>query len=450
MSLYSHTFYSESLNRLLSAENFITYMLLVESELAASQAEAGLIPAHAAMIIKTCADIKYMDVTRLKQDIVLGGNAAIPMVKQLTILVKSTDFEASKHVHLGATSQDIIDTATVLLLKDVWVWIAEKLAALSTAVRDLSIKHQGTLMIGRTLMQHAKPITFGLKTALWYKSLQEDMSRLSTISDQVSNLQMAGAVGAGNNKLTEGVVADLSERLGLRWTPSWQSSRGQLCAFASALGILAGNMGKIARDVSLLMQTEIAEVHEGAAEGKGGSSTMPHKRNPVNSALILANATRVPALVSTMLTAMTQEHERSAGLWHAEWETLIELIALTGGMIEKSIDLMKHLEVDEKRMMANLEITRGLIYAENVMLALAPEYGKLQAMDLIEKACKTAIKQNRHLKEVLVEAIGESESLEGLFDPHQTLGYCMTMSARILNLKADVYENALYSERHSA
>ncbi len=432
MGLYSNTFYSSELNQILSEEAYVEQMLRVEAVLASSQAQEGIIPETSASIIARCAQMGNIDLEKLKSEIVLGGNAAIPLVKQLTYLVKFSDFEASKHVHLGATSQDIIDTATVLQLIDAFTWMEAKSDRLLHALKILSQQNQETLMIGRTLLQQAKPITFGLKVAHWYRSVSDDINRIKQAVHLASSLQMGGAVGAGNAKLTDAVTSEMARLLDLQVQGSWQSARGNLCAVAAGMGILAGDLGKIARDISLLMQTEVGEVFEGAAEGKGGSSTMPHKRNPVNCALILANATRIPSLVSTMLGAMVQEHERSAGMWHAEWETLHQILALTGGMIEKTLDLITGLEVHKDRMLENLELTRGLIYAENVMLAMAAKTGKLQAHELVEKACKISVKTGRHLKELIAEYPGAPDNLDELFSSESALNYCREMSNKLL------------------
>lgn len=258
------------------------------------------------------------------------------------------------------------------------------------------------------------------------------MDRISKAMDHLKYIQMGGAVGAGNNKLNTEVLSCLAIELDLKENGSWQTSRGNLCEYAAAMGILTGNLGKIAKDVSLLMQTEIAEVFEGAAEGKGGSSTMPHKRNPVNCALILANATRTPALVSTMLSAMLQEQERSAGLWHAEWETMNTLVELAGGALVKSLDLISNLEVNKEQMLLNLETTQGLIYAENVSLALAHKIGKIKAHEYVEKACKTAIKQEKHLFTILQEQKLELENMDKLFQANETLGSALAMIDKTL------------------
>jgi 3-carboxy-cis,cis-muconate cycloisomerase len=428
MSLYSEIFYSTEINEFFSDKNTIAQMLRFEAALAEAQAANGIIPERAAELISTCCNADFIDIEKLKSEIKLGGNAAIPLVKQLTRIVKNNDVDASKYVHLGATSQDVVDTATVLQIQHYSAWLVQKLELLAENLVKITKKHRTTLMIGRTLLQQARPITFGLKSALWLDSIKQTQARLNDTQKRTLILKLGGAVGSGNQNIGKKVQETMSKKLALA-TPSGVWSAVE---FATVLGMLNGNLGKIAKDISLLMQTEVAEVFEGAGEGKGGSSTMPHKRNPVTCAAILANSARTPNLVATLLSVMPQEHERSAGLWHAEWETLTQLMTLTAGTLERAIDLIEGLEINEKQMLINLEITKGLIYAENVSLALAPKIGKIQAHDFVEKACKTALAQNKHLKDVLTEANLDLPNLEDLFKPENSIGNSLEIIDEIL------------------
>lgn len=428
MSLYSEIFYSTEINGLFSDRNTIAEMLRFEAALAQSQAKNGIVSETSAAIIVDCCDAYLIDIEKLKSEIKLGGNAAIPLVKQLTRIVKNNDVEASKMVHLGATSQDVVDTAMVLQIKAFLAWLESKLSQLRQLLIALTQKHRSTLMIGRTLLQQARPITFGLKTAGWLQRVKQCQELISETKKRVLCLTLGGAVGSGNDSINRKVQLTMAELLEI----APPSGVGGLSEWASALGILVGSLGKIAKDVSLLMQTEVGEVLEGAGEGKGGSSTMPHKRNPVTCAALLANATRTPHLVATVLSAMPQEHERSAGLWHSEWEVLVELMTLSAGSVERAIELVGGLEVDEKRMLANLEVTKGLIYAENVSLALAPKMGKMQAHELVEKACKTAIHQQKHLKEVLIDFQLDLPDLEELFKPENSIGLSLELIDEVL------------------
>lgn len=428
MSLYSEIFYSTEINGLFSDRNTIAEMLRFEAALAQAQAKNGIVSETSAAIIVDCCDAYLIDIEKLKVEVKLGGNAAIPLVKQLTRIVKNNDVEASKMVHLGATSQDVVDTAMVLQIKAFLAWLEPKLSQLRQLLIALTQKHRSTLMIGRTLLQQARPITFGLKTAGWLQRVKQCQELISETKKRVLCLTLGGAVGSGNDSINRKVQLTMAELLEI----APPSGVGGLSEWASVLGVLVGSLGKIAKDVSLLMQTEVGEVLEGAGEGKGGSSTMPHKRNPVTCAALLANATRTPHLVATVLSAMPQEHERSAGLWHSEWEVLVELMTLTAGSVERAIELVGGLEVDEKRMLANLEVTKGLIYAENVSLALAPKMGKMQAHELVEKACKTAIHQQKHLKEVLIDFQLDLPDLEELFKPENSIGLSLELIDEVL------------------
>lgn len=428
MSLYSAYFYSEEVNSLFSEQATVAQMLRFEAILAESQSVHRIMPSTSAEIIAQCCAVDLIDIEKLKSEIKLGGNAAIPLVKQLTRIVKNNDVEASKMVHLGATSQDVVDTAMILQIKAFLAWLDPKLNQLRQLLVALTQKHRSTLMIGRTLLQQARPITFGLKTAGWLQRVKQCQELISEAKKRVLCLTLGGAVGSGNDSINRKVQLTMAELLEI----APPSGVGGLSEWASVLGVLVGSLGKIAKDVSLLMQTEVGEVLEGAGEGKGGSSTMPHKRNPVTCAALLANATRTPHLVATVLSAMPQEHERSAGLWHSEWEVLVELMTLTAGSVERAIELVGGLEVDEKRMLVNLEVTKGLIYAENVSLALAPKMGKMQAHELVEKACKTAIHQQKHLKEVLIDFQLDLPDLEELFKPENSIGLSLELIDEVL------------------
>jgi 3-carboxy-cis,cis-muconate cycloisomerase len=433
MSLYSETFYTGELTDLFSDREAIAKLLRVEASLANAQAEVGIIPQSAAEVISDCCRVDAIEVISLKKDIVLGGNVAIPLVRQLTKVIKNSDFEASKYVHLGATSQDIIDTATVLTIKEYALWLENKLNLLEKVLVSLTKAHVKTIMMGRTLLQQAKPMTFGIKTAGWLQSISRSKSRLDEIKQRLYYVQLGGAVGSGNVNITEAVQDVFAKNLDLEVSFPWQSQRDSLAEFASFLGILSGLLGKIAKDISLLMQTEIGEVFEGIAKGKGGSSTMPHKRNPVGCALILSNATRISGLVSTIISVLPQENERSAGLWHAEWETLTQIMALTGGSMEKSIDLIENLEVDKQRMLQNIELTQGLIYAERVSLELSKSIGKMQAYESVQKACRIAIKDQKHLKLVVLDMHPQLENIDELFKPEKAIGNSIKWVEKITN-----------------
>jgi 3-carboxy-cis,cis-muconate cycloisomerase len=432
MSLYTQLFYSKEIDTLFSDAESITQMLRVEATLAEAQANKGLFSKAVAETIKASCTVSEIDIEKLKTELSLGGNAAIPLVKQLTQIVKSKDANAAKFIHLGATSQDVVDTAMVLQIQEYIIWLNKKINVLEELLVSLTQKHRQTIMIGRTLLQQAKPTTFGFKTAGWLAAVSRSKQRLEQVKKRVLVIQLGGAVGNGNTNISIEIQEEFARLLGLQPSFTWHSHRDNLAETASVLGVLSGSLGKIAKDISLLMQTEVGEVFEGAAEGKGGSSTMPHKRNPVTCAAILASSNRVPHLVASLLSAMPQEHERSVGLWHSEWEVLIEIMQLTAGSLEKSIALLEGLEVDENRMSANLELTKGLIYAENIALALAQKIGKSQAHDWIEKACKKAVEEQKHLKEVVLEMNIDVIDLDSLFDPKNAIGLSLELIDQVV------------------
>ncbi|MFV5699070.1 3-carboxy-cis,cis-muconate cycloisomerase [Flavobacterium sp. ZT3R17] len=432
MSLYTQLFYSKEVDAMFSDSEVIAKMLHVEVALAKAQANKGLFSQAIAETIEASCVTSKIDIEKLKIDIALGGNAAIPLVKQLTQIVKNKDSDAAKFIHLGATSQDIVDTAMVLQIQEFIIWLDNKINLLEEQLIVLTLKHRQTIIIGRTLLQQAKPTTFGFKTAGWLTAITRSKQRLQEIQKRVLVVQLGGAVGNGNENISTQIQEEFACLLGLAPSFSWHSHRDNFAEMASVLGILSGSLGKIAKDISLLMQTEVGEVFEGAADGKGGSSTMPHKRNPVTCVAILANTNRLPHLVAAILSAMSQEHERSAGLWHSEWEVLTEIMQLTAGSVEKSIALIEGLEVNENRMLANLELTKGLIYAENLALALAQKIGKSAAHEWIENACKKAIQEKKHLKEVVLEMNIEVADVDSLFDPKNAIGLSLELIDQVV------------------
>jgi 3-carboxy-cis,cis-muconate cycloisomerase len=439
MNLYSNLFFSSFHTEIADESHDLRRMLRFESTLAKVQADLDLIPRQASRLIQECAKVEYLDLDKLKMEIRLGGNAAIPLVQQLTRIVKNNLADASKYVHLGATSQDVIDTATVLEIQEWMQKMDEIMVNLGAVLQDSARKFESTVMIGRTLLQQAKPITFGLKLATYLEALQRHQVRLRELKKRVLCLQLSGAVGAGNEFISQQVGERMAQELELNYVGSWHTHRDSLVEWACYLANLSGFCGKIATDISLLMQTEVAEVFEGAAEGKGGSSTMPHKRNPVTCAIIIANSSRTPQLAATLLANMPQEHERSPGKWHAEWDTLKMLHLLSAGSLEKTLDLLSNLEVNSAQMAKNLELTNGLIYAENVSFALSKQYGKLQAHEMVEKACKQAIKSGVHLKEVCEKMQWNQIDLSALFSPENSIGNSRAMIQFII----EKYENSL-------
>jgi 3-carboxy-cis,cis-muconate cycloisomerase len=398
-------FRTEAMSRVFCDRGRLQGMLDFEASLARAQARAGLMPKAAARAIAGKCHAELFDLTALAQASALAGNSAIPVVNALTKLVAKTDADAAGQVHRGATSQDAMDTGLVLQMRAGLGLIEADARKLCAALTRLAATHKETPIAGRTWLQHAAPTTFGLKVAGWLGALTRDLQRLRAARERALVLQFGGAtgtlaaLGADAEKITSLLAAELKLR---QAEMPWHAQRDRPAEVAAALGLLAGSLGKIARDISLLAQTEIAELAEPAASGRGGSSSMPQKCNPVGCAVVLANATRVPALVSVMLAAMPQEHERGLGGWHAEWETLPEIFLLTHGALTQMRHVIGGLQVDTARMSANLEATRGLIYAESVSTALARALGKAAAHQLVERACRRAAEERSHLREVVL------------------------------------------------
>jgi 3-carboxy-cis,cis-muconate cycloisomerase len=420
----------EVLEEVLSDRARLQGMLDFEAALARAEARTGVIPASAAPAIAGKCQAERFDLAVLARAGARSGNLAIPLVDQLRAQVAADDAEAARFVHWGATSQDAIDTGCVLQLRQALERIEPELATLADALARLARDHRATPAVARTWMQHALPTTFGLKAAGWLAAVDRDRARMAALRRLCLVLQFGGAVGTlaalGSKGLD--VAEALGEDLGLAVPEvSWHTHRDRLAEVATAAGICTGTLGKIARDLALSAQTELSEVSEAAAEGRGGSSTLPHKRNPVACATILAAATRMPGLVSSMLSAMPQEEERGLGGWQAEWETLPEILGVFGGALHRLSEAVGGLVVDTARMRANLEATRGLIFAEAVQMELGRAIGLARAHQLVAEACGRAQSEGRHLREVLEADPGLTghlgrEQLERLFDPLRYLG----------------------------
>ncbi|MCF7203512.1 3-carboxy-cis,cis-muconate cycloisomerase [Pseudomonas sp. JM10B5a] len=415
-------------------------LLDFEAALARAEAAVGVIsPAAVAPIVEACRAERY-DVPALAAAIASAGNSAIPLVKALGREVAASDADAEKYLHLGATSQDAMDTGLVLQLRAALALLRADLARLAGALAVQAERHAELPMSGRTWLQHATPVTLGMKIASWLGAITRHRQRLAELEPRLLCLQFGGASGslAALGEQAWPVSQALAAELGLNLPEQpWHTQRDRLAELAGVLGLIAGSLGKLGRDLSLLMQTDVGEVFEPAAPGKGGSSTMPHKRNPVGSAVLIAAATRAPGLVATMLAAMPQEHERSLGLWHAEWETLPELCCLVSGALAQALIAVPGLEIDAERMRGNLERTRGLVMAEAVSIALAQRVGREKAHHLVERCCREAVAEGRHLRGVLGETpevcaeLNDAE-LDRLLDPACYLGQARRWVERTL------------------
>ena len=401
-----------------------------EAALARAEAQAGLIPSSVVAPIEAACRAGLFDFAALGEAIATAGNSAIPLVKALGKQIAATDAEAERYVHLGATSQDVMDSGLVLQLRQALDLIEGELAQLADALAIQAQRHAATPLAGRTWLQHATPVTLGMKIAGWLGAVTRSRQRLRELKPRLLVLQFGGASGtlAALGEQALPIAHALAEELQLTLPEQpWHTQRDRIVEFGAVLGLIAGSLGKFGRDISLLMQTEAAEVFEPSAPGKGGSSTMPHKRNPVGAAVLIGAATRVPGLVSTLFSALPQEHERSLGLWHAEWETLPEICCLVSGALQQARLLADGLEVDAARMARNLELTQGLVLAEAVSIVLAQRVGRDTAHHLLEQCCKRAVAEQRHLRAVLgdepqVTAELSATELDHLLDPAHYLG----------------------------
>ena len=419
---------------------YLQHMLDFEAALARAEAAVGVIPASAAAPIANACKAETFELSALAEAATRSGNLAIPLVKALTAAVGKANPDAARYVHWGATSQDVIDTATMLTLCAAIDALLPDLDRAIAGFAMLAKQHRGTAMVARTWLQHALPMPFGLKLAEYASALHRSRTRLTRLRSEAVALQFGGAAGTlaalGHKGLAiaEKLAAEL--KLPLPDAP-WHTHRDRIADAASVFAILTGTCGKIARDVSLLMQTDVAEAFEPSGEGRGGSSTMPHKRNPVAAATALAAASMAPNLAATIFAAQVQDHERSAGPWHAEWPTLPTLQLVTSGALAAIVDIAEGLEVDAARMRVNLDATHGLIMAEAVTFALAEKIGKSDAHHLVEAASKSAVAGKQHLRDVLtndpkVTAHLNADRIAKLFEPTAYQGVSQALIDRLL------------------
>ena len=419
-----------ALAEIFSDARVVQGMLDFEAALARAEAQAGVIPAAAVPAIEAACSAGQIDFAALAQAAAGAGNLAIPLVKQLTAAVKAADGEAARYVHWGATSQDAIDTGFVLQLRSALDWTQQQLDALLAALARQAERYQDTAMPGRTWMQHALPVTFGLKLAGTLDALLRWRQRLDAVRAGALTLQFGGAAGtlASLGDDAQAVAAQLARELDLTDADTpWHSQRDRLLEVGHWYAGVCGTLGKFAGDFALLMQTEVAEVGEPVAEGRGGSSAMPHKRNPVGCAAILTAAQRTPGLMATLYGGQVQQHERALGGWQAEWEVLPELLMLTGGALVQTTQLVEGMRVDGDKMRADLDITHGLIMAESATLALAAHVGKQAAHHHIEALCHRALDEKRPLLALLtadpqMSAHFSEQQLTQLLDPARGTG----------------------------
>ena len=401
--LFDPIFTTDELAAATSDHAWVTRMLEFEAALAVAEARAGVVPPEAADAIGRCCRSIDVDLAALGHAARLGATPVIPLVAQLRRLLPP---EAARWAHFGATSQDVLDTALMLVLQRGLELVSDDLHRLSGAAAALAEEHRSTLIAARTLLQHAAPTTFGRKVAGWLVAIVEVGQVLTEVRRRRLAVQLGGpagtlaALGTSGPAVVEALASELG--LGVPVLP-WHTDRTRVVEVSSALALAAGVAAKIALDVALLMQTEVSEAFEPSAAGRGASSALPHKRNPSMAAEIMADGRRAAALAGAVLAGMAQEHERAVGGWQAEWQTMSELARAAGGAVAFAADLLGGLEVDRTRMENNLALTRGLVVAERVTLELAPHIGYDQARRVVEEASRRAAQSSQPLEGALSE-----------------------------------------------
>jgi 3-carboxy-cis,cis-muconate cycloisomerase len=444
--LFRPIFVPHKLREAVSGRAWLQAMLEAEGALAVAEARIGLIPPDAAEAIASCCkkggEAGLFDPEDLGRKGRAQGNPIPPLVRVLTEAVSEVSQEAARYVHKGATSQDIVDTAAMLVARRALDLILIELDEISRACARLADTHRETIMAGRTLLQQALPTTFGHKAAGWLVSALEARRRLLEVRSSGLAAQLGGAAGtlASLGGSGPSVLEEFARELGLAEpVVPWHTDRTRISELGAALSLVAGVLGKISLDVVLMAQTEVAEVAESPGDGHGGSSTLAHKRNPILSVTAVASARRVQDLSHTLQAAMVAEHERAAGAWHAEWEALSDALALTGGAATATREALEGLQVHTDRMRENLGATGGLLLSEHVTKIVAERLGRLEAHELVEAASHRTLESGRSLREELLaepalqEALSPGE-IDAALDPARYLGSAQLFVERALSL----------------
>lgn len=428
----------------------VAAMLRFESALAAAQGEEGVVPAEAAHAIAQACDVARYDIPALVVAARRAGTLAIPLVKALTAQVAQASPDAALHVHWGSTSQDVQDTAMVLVTVDALRLLDSTLLRLCERLFDLAQQHLATPVLARTLLQPAQVTSLGWKIVNWAAPLVRSRQRLHRAAATALQLQLGGAVGtlAVMGERGAAVAQKAAHILGLRNPPSaWHTQRDEWVALGLEVALLTGSLGKLATDLALMAQGEVSELAEPSGHGRGGSSAMPHKRNPVSSMIGLAAATRMPQQAATLLAAMGQEHERGLGNWQAELAAWPDLFVSAHGALQALDDAFAGLQVDAPRMRANIDALQGLVFAETVSIWLAGAIGRPQAHSLVERLAQKAVAEQRPLEDVVRAAIDadaalraqlDLDQLPALFDPVAAAGTGARLArARLAALRAE-------------
>jgi len=434
--LFRDAFGTAAMREVFSDHALLSRYIEVEIALAKAEARCGVIPQAAADAIAARTDVAALDFDALRQETDIVGYPILPLVHQIA----QQCGEAGRYVHWGATTQDIMDSALVLQLRAGLAIIDRDIAALRDILAGLSRRHRDTPMAGRTHLQQALPVTFGYKTAIWLSMFDRHAERLAQLKPRVLVGQFAGAAGTLASLGDKGFAVQqaLCEELGLGVpVATWHVARDALAETVNFLALVTGSLGKIAFDIMIMASTEFGELYEPFVKGRGASSTMPQKRNPISSELMLAASKAVRQHAGLMLDAMVQDFERATGPWHAEWIAIPESFVLTAGALHQAKFALAGLVVDEQKMAANLGISRGLIVAEAVMMGLAPMIGRQDAHDVVYDACRLANENGLTLADALsadprVSARIDRATIDRLTSPGNYLGLAPAMVDRVL------------------
>ena len=400
-----------------SERSMLQAMLDVEAALARAQAAQGVIPQAAAKVIEGCCQISQLDVEAVVNASARAGSLAIPLVTHLTAAVAEAEESAARFVHFGSTSQDVIDTAMSLLSRQALALLDRDLSRLIAALLTLAEQHADVPVLARTLMQPAQVVSVGFKLLAWMAPLQRCRMRLQALAHTALQLQLGGAVGSLAAMGDQGVLVARRMALDLKLAyagSSWHTQRDEVVTLACQVGVLCGALGKVAKDISLMSQLEVGEANEPSGEGRGGSSAMPHKRNPVASMVALAAALRAPQRVAALLAAMVQEHERGLGNWQAELaETAGLYLSAHGALLALTEAAEQGLQLHADRMRANIEALHGLVSAEAAAALFATQLGKPQAHALVADLCARVTAGGGHLRELCMALLDGDDRLRG-------------------------------------
>lgn len=437
-SIFGEMFGTARMRSIFSDRSLVQRYLDVEAALARAQARIGVIPEPAARAITAVASVERVDFQKLTERTQIVGYPILPLVEQLS---EWPEGGLGQYCHWGATTQDIMDTADVLQFRDALALVSVDLKAISNALAVLAEAHAQTPMAGRTHLQHALPISFGYKCATWLSAIDRHCTRLQELKPRLEVVEFSGAAGTLASLGDQGLATQhaLADELGLGVPDiTWHTIRDGFAEMSGLLALVAGSIGKIGYDIMLMMQSETGEVLEPFVAGRGASSTMPQKRNPISSEMMLASAKIVREQHSAMLDAMVQDHERATGQWHVEWHALPTAFIVASGGLSAAVEALEGLDVRPRAMARVLDVTQGLIVAEAVMMGLAPRLGRQKAHDIVYDCCRTTLTTGNAFDDALLDqpeiaAVFERSEIEALTNPANYLGSAPQMTRALLS-----------------